>query len=529
MKSNAKLGLILFSFFILSGGTAMKLYPQTTVSKKIVLQNFLFEKPEVPFPMKGKFIYKSAKELAEMISTHKATSVEITTEFINHIKNNNYKYNAIIYLREEEALAEAKAVDDEIARGEVNNKPLLGVPVSIKENWWVKGSPSTLNAKMYPLVAPRDAAIVTKIKNSGAIVLGTTNVPYMLGSFQTQGEIYPTANNPFDTTRTPGGSTGGGAAALAAGFATINLGGDLGGSIRVPSAFCGLWSLKPTYGSVESLDGSRPDTSYTPQRLYLVSAGPLARTPEDLMLMWNVIKSPDSRVAANKKVKDYKFAWMDEWTVGSDKVEISGEMKQQLNEFIAVLNKQKASTEKNAPDMYLDLVKLFLRSFGYILGEKKPVFVRKYIANEFYPSDDSTNLMYNLKKAVLDVADEGWERTQQDRKTLTEKWEEFFKQYDFFVCPASYGPAFKKGKPGDPVTADDGKTMPEFYYVPYAYIINATGHPAITVPVGYNQQGLPIGIQIVGKYNSDEELLHLAKLLEPLVAKFKKPTTLIIQ
>lgn len=526
MKSNTKWRLFLFSFFVLCCGTTMNAYSQTPVSKKIILQDFLFEKPATPFPVEGKFIYKSATELSQMIRTHKATSVEITTEFINHIKNNNYKYNAIIYLREEEALAEAKAIDEAIARGQVNDKPLLGVPVTIKENWWVKGSPSTLNAKMYPLVAARDAAMVTKIKNSGAVVLGTTNVPYMLGSFQTQGEIYPTASNPFDTTRTPGGSTGGGAAAQAAGFSTISLGGDLGGSIRVPSAFCGLWSLKPTYGSVESLDGSRPDTSYIPQRLYLVSAGPLARTPNDLQLMWNVIKNQDTHIATNKKIKDYRFAWMDEWTIGSEKIEISGEMKEQLASFIALLNKQKASTEKNAPDMYLDLVKLFLRSFGYILGEKKPVFVRKYIANQFYPSDDSTNLMYNLKKAVLDVADEGWEGTQQDRKTLTAKWEEFFKQYDFFVSPVSYGPAFKKCKPDEPIKTDDGKTMREFNYVPYAYIINATGHPAITVPAGYNKQGLPIGIQIVGKYNSDEELLHLAKLLEPLVAKFKKPSTL---
>lgn len=402
----------------------------------------------------------------------------------------------------------------------------MGVPVTIKENWWVKGSPSTLNARMYPFIAPRDAAIVTKIKNSGAIVLGTTNVPFMLNSFQTQGDIYPAASNPFDTTRTPGGSTGGGAAAQAAGFSTISLGGDLGGSIRVPSAFCGLWSLKPTYGSLESLDGSRPDTSFIPERLYLVSAGPLARTPGDLSVMWNVIKNSNSQAVANKKLAEYKFAWIDEWTTPSGNVEIGEEMKEQLAAFVALLTRKNASVQKNAPGIYLDLVKLFLQSFGYILGEKQPVFVRKYIANQFYPSDDSTNLMYNLKKAVLDIANEGWERTQQDRRTLTAKWEEFFKQYDFFICPASYGPAFKKVKPGEPIVTDDGKSMPDFSYVPYAYIINATGHPAITVPIGYNKQGLPIGIQIVGKYNSDDELLHLAKLLEPLVAKFKRPSTL---
>src|ERR1043165_8290479 len=175
----------------------------------IALQKELFQKPEKPFPVTGKFTYKSAVELATMIRNHEATSVEIVTDFVNNIKNNNYKYNAFIYLREKEALEDAKNADELIAAGDTS-KPLLGVPICIKEHYWVTGSPSTVNAKMFGFIAPRDAAIVQQIKNSGAVILGTTNVPFMLGDWQTQGEIYPTASNPYDTTRTPGGSTGGG-------------------------------------------------------------------------------------------------------------------------------------------------------------------------------------------------------------------------------------------------------------------------------------------------------------------------------
>lgn len=503
------------------------------VGKPIVLQKELFAKPSHDFPMAGKYIYKSATELAVMIRRREATSTEIVTEFFANIKNNNYKYNALIWLREQEALAEAKQADEAVANGDTT-KPLLGVPVTIKEMFWVKGSPSTMNAKMFGFTAPRDGTVVQQIKNAGAIILGTTNVPFMLSDFQTQGEVYPTGNNPYDTTRTPGGSTGGGAAALAAGFTALELGSDLGGSIRVPAAFCGLWALKPTVGVVNITQGTSPDTTTKFTRLALASPGPLARTPEDLELMWNVIRNTkiDERFqhkiewqpASNKSLHQYTIAWIDEWPREGESVKVGGEVKDKLNALLTALQQQGIPAEKTAPDIaYNDLVKMFLASFGYMMGEGQPWLLRKFMQMGMQNMSDGTANFAAFDESIMDASDAGWNKVQADRNTLIQKWEDFFKQHDFFICPITYGAAFKKCKTGSPIQAEDGQIVNYMSYVPYAYILNATGHPGLIIPMGLNQQGLPIALQIIGPNYSEPELLHFAKLLKPLIPGFIKP------
>jgi amidase len=505
-------------------------------SKPVVLQKELFQKPPQPFPMEGKYIYKSASELAAMIRNRQATSVEIVTEFLNNIKNNNYKYNALIFIREQEALEDAKKADSNFTKGDTINKPLLGVPVTIKEMFWVKGSPSTLNAKMYGFTAPRNAEVVNQLRNAGAIILGTTNDAFMLADYQTQGEVYPTANNPFDTTRTPGGSTGGGAAALAAGFTSLELGSDMGGSIRVPSVFCGLWSLKPTVGAVNITDGSSPDSAFVFTRMAMASGGPMARTPVDLKLMWEVLRNTkldtrfqkpiDWKPSSQKPLAQYKFAFIDEWKTMDNNVKISDVTKQKLTTFIDSLKQHNVVAEKNAPDIYNELQKMFLSTFGSMMGENQPWLLRKFIEMDFAKTDDGSGNFESFSNAIMDGSDKGWKKIQADRQALINTWEDFFKQYDFFICPVTYDAAFKKGESWKPINAEDGTTVKYMNYVPYSYIINATGHPTITVPLGLNKQGLPIGIQIVGRYYSEPELLHIAKLVEPLTPKFQKPNGL---
>jgi amidase len=378
------IGIILSAIILIA--IAFGLYVKSILpkfdSKPIVLQKELFKKSAQPLPMEGKFIYKSASELAAMIRSKRASSIEIVTEFLNNIKNNNYKYNALIFIREQEALEDARKADEALASGDTINKPLLGVPVTIKEMFWVKDSPSTWNAEMYGFTAPRNAEVVKQIKDAGAIILGTTNQPFMLADYQTKGEVYPTANNPFDTTRTPGGSTGGGAAALAAGFTPLELGSDLGGSIRQPAVFCGLWSLKSTYGAVNVTDGASPDSAYVYTRLAMESAGPLARTPDDLKLMWEVIRNTkidprfqkpiEWKPSSEKSLDQYKMAWTDEWKLKGDVVKVSDDTKQKLNTFIDSLKQHNIVVEKNAPDIYSDLQKMFLSTFGSMMGENQP-------------------------------------------------------------------------------------------------------------------------------------------------------------
>ena len=177
------------------------------------------------------YIYRTAHELAQLIREGQVTSVEIVKEHLNRIKERNGELNAFVNLFEEEALAVAAERDQQAQQG-IFLGPLHGVPVSIKEQFWIKGKSTTINSKLHKdFVAPEDAVIVDRIRKSGAVILGHTNVPQFLLDHQVWGDLYPEGKNPYNTDCTPGGSTGGGAAAVAAGFSPLELGGDLGGSV----------------------------------------------------------------------------------------------------------------------------------------------------------------------------------------------------------------------------------------------------------------------------------------------------------
>lgn len=498
------------------------------------LQTELFNKPTQPFAMEGKYIYQPATALAVMIRNQQASSVAIVKEYLANIKNNNYKYNALIWLREEEALHDAQLADEMVARGDTAGKPLLGVPVTIKEMFWVKGSPSTLNVKMYGFTAPYDAVVVKQLKDAGAVILGTTNVPALLSDYQTQGEVYPTASNPYDTTRTPGGSTGGGAAALAAGFTSLELGSDMGGSIRVPAAFCGLYGLKPTVGTVNITQGTSPDTTVKFTRFALASAGPMARTPDDLQLMWDVLRTtpmdekfqhPYTPLAvSHKKLNEYKIAWIDDWKSSTGNVQVGIDAKNKLNQFLDSLKNNGVQLNKTAPDSYDQMRKAFLESFAVMIGEGQPWLIRKFISMEFRKMDDGSETFNAFYDAMDDCSDSRWKEATNRREQLTRQWEDFFKQYDFFVCPITYDAAIKKCPQGTPQPSDNG-TIPYTQYFPYSIIFNATGHPALVVPMGLNKQGLPMAIQIVGPYYSEDELLNFVKLVSPFTPGFIKPNS----
>lgn len=361
-------------------------------------KNGLFKKPANLLPVEGKYIFKSASELASMIRNHEATSVDIVKAFIANIKNNNYKYNAIVWLREKEALEDAKKADEAVADGE-QLSALHGVPITVKEEYWVKGSPVTLNAKMYKdFIAPEDGALIKQLKKSGAIIIGKTNIPTMLMDFQVQGEIYPAANNPYDTTRTPGGSSGGAAAALAAGFTTIELGSDLGGSIRLPSSFCGLYGLKTTFRSLNITEGDGPDTTSNKKRFALNTAGPMARTAEDLESAWLILRDakPDTRFQqpikwkepTGRKINQYRLAWVDDWKSGNITSKAGNMVKEKLSQLIDSLKQHGAFVTNTAPDTYNEMMRSYFTCLGLLAGEGLPADIRKSINENMKPWDD---------------------------------------------------------------------------------------------------------------------------------------------
>ncbi len=526
--------IILGSIIIM--GAILGMYVKSIIPKPIgspiQLQAALFSKPSAHCLMEGKYIYKSASDLASMIRHQEVTSVEVVNEFLCNIKNNNFKYNAIIWLREKEALEDAAKADAMVKLGDTIDKPLLGVPITIKEMFWVKGSPSTLNAKMFGFIAPRDAEVVEQLKSAGAVILGTTNVSFMLSDYQTQGEVYPTGNNPYDTTRTPGGSTGGGAAALAAGFSALELGSDLGGSIRIPAAFCGLYGLKTSFGAINITQGTSPDTVTKFTRFALASAGPLARNVEDLQLMWNVLKNtkPDSRFqepinwkpSTIKSLDQYHVAWTDEWINGKDTVKVSNEVKSKLRQLIDSLRLNGVKVQHAVPDSYESMKKSFLETFASMISEGQPWLLRKFIAMDFKKLDDGTAAFNAFYEAINNSSKEKWDETKKNRQKLVDHWELFFKEHDFFICPITYGVAIKKCAQGSLLQGENAP-IPYMTYFPYSYIFNATGHPSIVVPMGLNKNGLPIGLQIVGSYYSEDELLHFAALISSYSSGFVVP------
>jgi len=484
----------------------------------------------------NRYIYKSATELAGLIRDGKATSYDIVKEHLEQIKKHNNKLNALISVFEEEALKEATLCDKETKDGKFRG-PLHGVPVTVKEQFWIKGKKSNTNFKMLKdFVAPEDAVIVDRIKKSGAIILGQTNVPKNLLDYQVAGEIYPEGVNPYNFEYTPGGSTGGGAAALAAGLSPLELGGDFGGSIRVPANFCGLYGMKPTEKTIP-LHGNMPlPENANTFILHMVQAGPLARTLDDVELLWKIIAGPHEsdrnipdinwQKATNKELSDYKIAWTDGWPGFETSSQISNAVKTLADK----LKSNGAKVEKKIPDetLHRDSLKTFVGLFPYIIAQGVPWFIRPLIKMQLLSGflkgmkNESPDLYEPMNRGFKMNANHYGEMMLQ-RNMIIQRWENFFKEYDFLICPVAFGPSYKRCKVGSKLNYD-GKEMIYINYVwPFVGCFNASGNPSVTIPLGLGEEGLPLGIQIVGKYWSEPELLHVAKKVAALTNGFVKP------
>lgn len=516
-------GGILGFLILIVAATGIYIWSQMPkpMGKPPVLQAALFQKPDVDFPVEGKFIFKSATELALMIRDKKATSVEITQELINFIKNNNYKTNSFVWLFEKEALDAAKAADAKVERGEPLGS-LHGVPVCIKEEFWVKGKPCTWNSETFQgFIAPRNAAVVDAWLNEGAIILGTTNVPKLLIDLQTRGDIYPEASNPYDTSRTPGGSTGGGAAAVASGFCPLSLGGDFGGSIRVPSGFCGIYGLKTTEGSMGKKYGSSPDTTGNNKYFAMAVAGPMARTIDDIELGWKAMIKPwyDNHhwlpAEENKKLSQFKIAYFDEWHFGNDKIPISTTVKQRLQLLVNALKNSGTTMENVQPENFAEMRQMHMLLMAYVVFASEPWIIRQLIKYDF---KSSTPLKIDMSEGIArigDVNEAEYVNILKRRDTLRAAMERFFKTYDFLILPITPGPAIIKNPDHAPM-AVDGVKMEYWDHFHYTMCFNATGHPALTIPLGLNEEGLPVAVQVVGPMFSEKRLIQFARLIQPL-------------
>jgi aspartyl-tRNA(Asn)/glutamyl-tRNA(Gln) amidotransferase subunit A len=452
----------------------------------------------------------TAAHLSKLFRKKKASPVEATKAILARVATLNPTVNALCVVDDKGALAAARASEKRWAKGEPLS-PIDGVPVTIKELIRVRGWPTLMGSKLVDPKGPWDvdAPVPARLREAGAVLLGQSTSSEFGWKGVTDTPLHGITRNPWNLDRTPGGSSGGAAAAVAAGFGPLGIGTDGGGSVRIPANFCGLFGLKATYGRVPawppSLNGDMSNT------------GPMTRTVEDAALMMNEIARPDARdayalppdgvdyVAALKgKVRKLKVAWTDRF--GDHPID--PETKRVFRAAVKRFAETGAELVQVKPD------------FGGV--DARNVFVTHWLVNSSKllrgtPAEKQAlfdpGFLYSMQMGAKYTADQLVDAIA-DRRLLATWWTDFFAQYDLLLTPMTAVPAFPVGQ-NAPLGAD-GK--PNYAWSPFSSQFNLTRHPAATVPCGFTKDGLPVGLQIVSGHWKDALILRAAARAEELFA-----------
>ena len=474
--------------------------------------------------------FASATELAALVRSGDITAVDLTSAYLDRIRQHNPALHAIVIANDAAALRTARDRDRELAAGTVRG-PLHGVPVTVKEAFDIAGLKTTVN---FPLirnnVATTDAKMVRTLDAAGACVLGKTNVPMLLADVQTFGPLYPTANNPWNLSRTPGGSTGGGAAAVAAGLTTIEFGSDIGGSLRVPAHFCGIFGLKPTENAALHGAGHVPPLPHARGGLaVLESIGALARTVPDLELAWSLVSRPTwsrlehlpARPRTKTDIREYRVAWFDD--IG--RVACDDATRQTMAAFVGRLEQAGAVCEKRPFDQaWLDeAYAVWCVLFGAVLGQDAPWVIRQVMKWQFMWISRGSKVDASPVRSGLSLNFKAVSRALKRRIDLIADLERRFAEYDFIISPVAAGAAFPHNPRHRPIALDGRAMAYADYAAPYTTIYNSGGNPVLAVPAGRNGEGLPIGVQIAAPHYAEAELLHFGRIAERLGATFQPP------
>jgi amidase len=478
---------------------------------------------------------QSAAQLADALRTKRLSSLELTDRLIARIERLDTRLNAVIARDFDRARDAAKACDAALARGDTG--PLLGVPMTVKESFNVAGLPTTWGipeAKGYR--AREDALIVSRVRAAGAVILGKTNVPLVLADWQSYNAIYGVTRNPWDLERTPGGSSGGSAAALAAGFGPLSLGSDIGGSLRVPAHFCGVAALKPTHGLVPSRGQVPPGAPALPREPDLAVVGPMARTVGDLVRLFDVIAGPDEqglgagyrlalRPPRHGALKDYRVLLLDTHPMAPTAQAI----RQALDRLGGRLERAGVRVLRSHPSLpdLADVARAYARLLMSFTAAFWPeqVFDQARAAAAAIPADDRS-LGAELARGV-GLSHRDWVAADNARAMHQQQFRALFEQVDVVLCPAMAVTAFRHdhSEPQYLRRLDiDGHPAPySSTGLVWASAATSTGLPAAVVPIDRGDSPLPIGVQVIGPYLEDRTVLAFAAHLEREFGGFVPP------
>jgi amidase len=463
--------------------------------------------------------FLSAAAMAEHIRTRKISPVEVVNSHLAQIERLNPTLNAFVQLDSDGAVKAAGEAESALIRKQ-RLGPLHGVPVSIKSSISVAGMRCEAGTRLRAgFVAEEDAPLVKRLKNAGAIVLGTTNAPELLMAWETDNVVSGRTNSPWDLDRTPGGSSGGEAAAIAAGMSAGGVGSDGGGSIRVPAHFCGICGLKPTPGRIPST-GHFPVSAGPFAMIGVV--GPMARTAADLKILFEVMQGPDSgdtcaapvpvRWPPEPEIKKLKVGYFED----DGRTPVTPETREAVRAAAQALRDAGFEVECFRPEG-LDEARELWRKYFMVAGGMLLRRMFKGRESEMSPLLEEFLRWSDAEPALdSDALLDAWVR----RDLLRARFFAQMQRYPILLCPVAAIPAFRHGERAWEI---EGRTVEYLDAWSYTEFFNLLGNPAVAVPVDRSGEGPPIGVQIVGLPWQEESVLSVAALLERERGSWKKP------
>jgi amidase len=452
---------------------------------------------------------------------------------ISRIEVLDGKINAVVVRDFDRARTAADLADSALGHGE--QRPLLGLPMTVKEQYNVAGLPTCWGYERFRNWRPDfDSLAVQRLKAAGAIILGKTNVPMALSDWQSTNPVYGTTNNPWNLERTPGGSSGGAAAALAAGFVPLELGSDLGGSLRAPAHYCGVFAHKPSIDLIPQRGSGFPESPPVPVRGDMGVLGPMARSAADLSHALQVLAGPDDELDGigyrlalppprHDKVADYRVLVLDQHPLCPTALTVRSAVDR-LADRLSGVGCNVRRTHPDLPDLARTTRNYFELLAASLAADLPPERrLRNEAAASALSPDNLTMSAAWLRGSTMSHA--AWVNTSRNRNGLRVRWQALFRDVDVLLCPPMPTPAFMHDhSPRDArKVMIDGRTVDYGDQVAWCAPATPMGFPATVAPIDRSPDGLPIGVQIVGGYLSDLTTIAFAGHIEQAFGGFVPP------
>jgi amidase len=479
--------------------------------------------------------FATATEMLAALDAGTASAVELLELHRRRIERYNPALNAIVEPDFERARQDAEAADARRARGE--SAPLLGLPMTLKESYNVRGLRTTCGMPFWKdFRSEHDAPVTTRVKAAGAAVMAKTNVPQMLADWQSANPIYGRTNNPWDLSRTPGGSTGGGSAALAAGLTPLEFGSDIGGSIRVPAAFCGVYGHRPSETAIPR-NGQFPVPPMPNAAVVMGVQGPMARAAEDLELAFDVAAGAETGEdvawrlvlppARHERLGDFRVAVLPPL----DWVPVDAEIAAALDSLASRLGRLGCGVKLAQPETLGDHRQhytLYLTLLTAVVLSYEPAEQRRARLDVLRTRDDEWS---RAKQAGIESVAPDYIRWIGQREAYRAGWRAFFREWDVVLAPAYFAPAYPHHDRPWPDTPEslartldvNGKPVLHELGLFYPAVATLAGQPATAFPVGLTRGGLPMGLQAIGPYLEDRTPLRFAALVARELGGFTPP------